>query len=534
MLRLPGPTLALSPDGRTLAFVGTGPDGQQLFLRRLGTLDVVAVSGTEGAASPFFSFDGEWIGFYADRELKRVPTGGGAPVVIADASGQPLGATWLPDGRIVFSTGYRAGLSIVPASGGTPEPFTTLDAAAGEVSHRLPHVLPHSRAVLFTAMGESGWRVLAQDLETGQRTHVLDGVSVQPAAGGHLVYGDVVEGSGATLFSVEFDDRRLEARGSARSVLEGVAARVSGVVHCALSRSGTLAYVPGSSRGTLVLIAADGAERAVPIDGESFGHPRFSPDGTRLAVAVSRSGQTDVWVYDLAADAVSRLTFDGGASPVWTPDGTGVTFGTGSRVGGGEGRGIRTRRVDGRGDHRVVTTLAPGTWHSLSDWVASGDTLVFVEAPDSVMDVSIVTDGERQILLQEPGVELRGGRVSPDGRWMAFQSDESGRHEIYITTFPDTDGRWQISTIGGTDPVWSRDGTELYYASEERLVAARIAFQPSVRVTGHRVVLDVITPRWFGDYDVHPDGDLFVVARLGGAPVQREIRVVLNWLEQLP
>jgi Tol biopolymer transport system component len=532
ILRLPGPAIALSPDGRTLVVVGAGPTGQHLFVRRLDALEAEAVPGTEGATSPFFSPDGESVGFYANGILKRVPTQGGTVTDVVAAPGEALGASWGPDDHIVFTTGYRSGLSRIPATGGTPEALTVLDTAAGELSHRFPEVLPSGHAVLFTVLTDSGWPVVAQDLDTGRRVHISGGDVARYARSGHLVLGDA-RGTSATLLAAPFDPLQLE-QGQLRPVIDGVAARNS-MVQYALSGNGTLAYVPGTSGTALVLVDTTGTERRVALDGETFAGPRFSPDGSQLAIAVVRNGQSDVWIYDMSGGVASRLTFEGGSFPAWTPDGAAMTFGTGPFLGAGEARGIRVKRADGRGTERQVAELEGTNWHMLSDWTAGGDTLVFNESREGIggLDVSLAFRGARATLLHEAGVEFRGGRLSPDGRWLAYQSDEGGQPEVYLTTFPGIEGRWQVSLGGGTDPVWSGDGRELYYVNDERLMAATLEFAPTVRTVERRVVLDVFAPLWYGDYDVHPDGGLIALVRGSGTGEQREIVMVLNWFAEL-
>jgi serine/threonine-protein kinase len=533
VLRLPGPAIAISSDGRTLALVGTGADGQRIYLRSLSMADPVPLAGTEGGASPFFSPDGEWIGFYADGMLMRVPTVGGTPITITEAPGEPLGASWGRDNTIVFSVGYRSGLRRVAADGGAAEQATVLDTASGEVSHRLPHFLPNEREVMYTALTANGNYLYAQDLLTGHRVRVRAGDDGKYAASGHLVYGERV-GTAASLIGVPFDPTRLEVTGTARPVLDDVAARTTGVVQYAISSNGTLGYIPGSSTTVLTLVDSDGMERSISLDGERFSHPRFSPTGDRVAVGVYQNGQFDIWIFDLTTQQASRLTFNGGASPVWTPDGQAVAFATGPLVGAGEARGILVRRVDGMGGEEIVTPLGPRTWHSLGDWTRSGDSLVYDASPEGAsVQIELAVDGQSIPMLHDAGVEFRDGRLSPDGRWLAYQSNETGRNEIYVTTFPAAGGRWQVSNAGGTDPIWGPSGTELLYVSEERMLAATLVFEPSVRVIDRRVKQDVFAPHWMGDYDVHPDGNLYALARIGGPAALREVVVILDWFDEL-
>ena len=514
-------SLALAPDGRTLVIAGTDSTDQRLYRRTLDRLEATPLPGTEGGMSPFFSPDGAWIGFFADRRLKRVPAGGGAAVDIAATPGFPAGASWGIDNRIVFSSGFRSPLHVVDAGGGTPEPLTTLDAGLG---HLYPEILPDGRTVLFN---EGRW-IHALDLTSGRRTNrLVEGIGARYAASGHLILSRQT-----TLLAVPFDPTRLEITGQVVPVVEGVAVErgAGGVAYFAVSRAGTLAYLPAARTYALVLAEPDGTERLLSED-PLLENPQFSPNGQRLVVAKTRrTGEApELWMYDLESAApASRLTSDGARAPVWTPDGASVTY---SHPGSDERSGIYTRSADGRGDARQIVRLP--NFHWLVGWTP-GRTLAYgmVEnvAVDGITRSSIlaIEDGKTRYVVG-PG-DTWGGRLSPDGRRLVYYSLDSGYFEIYATPFPDTGTRWLIGE--GTDPSWSPDGSEIYYRLGSRLMAARIDMASGVRVLSRRVVVESFSPPLYDDYDIHPNGRTVALVRAVGDARGREITLVLNWLAE--
>jgi Tol biopolymer transport system component len=514
-------SLALSPDGRTLVIAATDANGLRLYVRPVDRLDATPLAGTEGALGPFFSPDGAWIGFFADRRLKRVPAGGGAPVDITDAPGYPAGARWGRDDRIVFASGYLSPLRVVEAGGGTPETLTTPAAGLG---HQFPEVLPDGRTLLFN---EGGW-IHALDLGSGRQAALVQGTVPRYAASGHLILG-----RGTTLLAAPFDVARLELTGPVVPVVEGVAIERGSrsAPHVAVSPAGTLAYVPAAQEYALVLVQPDGTERVLSED-PLLENPQFSPNGERLVVArTRRAGETpELWLYDLESGTPpSRLTSDGGRAPVWTPDGVAVTY---SHPVPSERSGIYTRSADGRGDTRQIVPLS--SFHWLVGWTPQ-QTLAYgmMEnvAADGVSRSSILAfEGRESRHVVGPG-DTWGGRLSPDGRWLAYYSLDSGYFEIYVTPFPDTRARSLIAE--GTDPSWSPDGSEIYYRSGGRLMAARIDTASGVRVLSRRLVIEPFSPPLYDDYHIHPDGRTLALVRPSGDAQGREITVVLNWLAEL-
>ena len=514
-------SLALSPDGRMIVIAGSAEAGQQLYQRTLDRLEAIPLQGTTGATSPFFSPDGQWIGFFAEGHLRKVPAGGGAAVDITAVPEHTYGASWAPDDTIVLVWGARSPLYGVNARGATAQPITTL--ATGEVGHYHPEVLADGRTVLF----DSGRWVHALDRVSKRRVKLVEGSSPRYASSGHLIFC-----RGTTLLAVPFDMSRLEITGSIVPLVEGIGGGNTGTKHYAISSSGSLAYLPAAARHSLVLVKADGTERLVTEERQSFENPQFSPDGQKLAVATLARGDgaTDIWVHDLENGTASRLTFDGGRAPVWTPDGAAVTY---SQVGGRAG--IYSKRIDGSGDAQRLVAL--DEFHWLVGWTPDSRALVFARmeakraAGESPSSIWAFSNGQSRRIVG-PG-PLWGGRLSPDGDWIAYYRFESGTYEVYVTRFPEGGTRWLMSDSGGRDPSWSPDGTELYYRAGDRLLAARLDLKNGARVLSRRLVMQPFRPPLFDDYDIHPkDGRTLVIVR-PETDVPDQVTVVVNWFEEL-
>jgi Tol biopolymer transport system component/predicted Ser/Thr protein kinase len=477
-------TAAISRDGTRLAFVARGPGGkQQLATRLLNQAKATLLPGTENAYDPFFSPDGQWIGFFADAKMKKISVQGGAAVTLCDAGGA-RGASWGEDGSIVvtLTPNPGSGLSRVPAAGGTPQALTK-PREKGEVVHRWPQILPGGQAVLFTGnavpSGYDDANLEVLSLKTGQWKVVQHGgyfgrYLATSNGAGHLVY--VHQG---TLFAVGFDLDRLEARGTPAPLLEDVAANAqNGGGQYDVARNGTLVYLSGKASNASWPVAwMDSTGKTQPLlaaPGEYY-MPRFSPDGKRLALAVGPFAVGDIQVYDWQRDTMTRLTFtQRNKAPVWTPDGKHIVFQ--SQYPGANS--MRWIRADGAGEAQTLleskVTLDP---YSISP---DGKRLAFAwedmdtgrsdlwTLPLDVSDPEHPKPGKPELFLRTP---FRAGwpAFSPDSRWIAYSSGESGRLEVYVRSFPggapSGSGKWQISTAGGGRPIWSRDGRELFYQS---------------------------------------------------------------------
>jgi serine/threonine protein kinase/Tol biopolymer transport system component len=530
---LGSPAVTLSLDGSQLVYVGATAGGRpQLFLRALDSLETKPIPGTEGAFSPFFSPDGQWIGFFADNALKKVSISGGAAVTLCRLPAVQAAASWGANDTIVFHNILGSSLLQVPAVGGTPQPFTTLQ---GELFHAWPEFLPGGKAVLFTVFttGTGDGQIVAQGFPTGERKVLVQGgTNPHYVSSGHLVFAQA-----GTVMAAPFDLARLEVTGPPVPILEGVMGPQFSV-----SNLGSLVYVSGSfggNQGTLVWVDRKGAAQPLPAPQREYGPPRLSADGRRIATVIQRN----VWVYDISRDTLTRLTFEPNGSLIsaWTPDGKRITF----QINKGGSSGLFWTPADGSGpEERIATSehfLVPGSWSP------DGKLFAFTEVDSATSDDLWVlsvdgdprqagTEGRKaQPFLQTP---FREGmpKFSPDGRWLAYRSDESGRPEVYVQPYPGPGGKWQISTEGGGEPVWARNG-ELFYRSGNKMMAVETTTQPTFSPGKPRLLFEeqyVIGPGGGAAYDVTPDGQRFLMLKAAEqeqAPTQ--INVVLNWFEEL-
>jgi len=557
----PGDATSLSPDGAVVAFVAqTGAGGNpQLYVRRLSHLQASPLSGTDDAASPFFSPDGQWVAFFAGGKLKKINVTGGAVVTLCDAA-EPRGGAWGEDEMIVFQPNLRGGLMRVSSTGGTPAPLTAL--AEDEVTQRWPQILPGGQAVLFTS-GNAGIaydaaNLVVQALATGARTVVQRGGyhgrylpsgfgSPDRAArhGGHLVY--MHDG---TLFAAPFDLERLSVTGPPVPALEGVATNESsGGAQFAVSASGTVVYLPGqSSSGSVPIQWMDHAGKTTTLRATpaNWFNLLVAPDGRRLAFQIIE-GQSDIWVYEWARDTLTRLTFDSttDSKPVWTPDGRRLVFSS-ARADKSTGN-LYWQHADGSGDAQRLTESKnfqqPASWHP------SGRFLAFEEQhPQTDNDLMILPmagdeasgwkPGTPTVFLNSPFTE-REPMFSPDGRWIAYASNESGRFEVYVRPHPGPGGKWQISAGGGVYPTWSRTTRELFYGTPNRqiMIAPFGVEGDSFRAGKPRLWSEVryLTRGANRMFDLHPDGTRFALAPVEQTPgvTQGHVTFLFNFFDEL-
>ncbi len=522
-------TLAFAPDGTRLVYAAEHGGTTQLYLRSLDRLEATPVRDSEGAVSAFFSPDSRWLGFFAGTRLMKVPVEGGVPQTICEAA-EVRGASWGSDGTIVFSTG-TSGLRRVSASGGTPRVLLAPDFKHGEVAFYWPEILPRDEAVLSTALVGTT-RAFVVSLKTGARRDLTEGSGAHYSPSGHLVFA-----RGGSLFAAPFDIKRLELTGPAVSVLDGVMilSPYSSPLF-GLSGRGVLAYAPGSSpRETLVSVDRQGKVEPLPSEPRGYEEPRFSPDGKRLAVTI-RADNPDIWILDISRGTSARLTFEAGEdeTPVWTPDGGKVTY---SADRAGHPRAFYWKPSDGSGaEERLVESE---THPHVSSWSPDGRTLVYTEFdPVSSGDIWLLTLGEkveRRPWLRTPFNE-RAARFSPDGHWLVYVSNESGRDEVYVQPFPGPGGKWQISVSGGTEAVWSHAGSEIFYRSGDKMMAVSVASGRGFSAETPQVLFEgrfVPTRRGEAAYDVSPDDRRFVMVQRGVQSVATHLNVVLNFSEEL-
>jgi Tol biopolymer transport system component len=530
------PAVALSPDGTQLAYVAVQGGTQQLYLRAMDSLEARPILGTEGAVGPFFSLDGQWLGFFAGTKLKKISVSGGTAQTLGDAT-LAHGESWSNQGTIAFSPGTASFLQQVSEAGGASQPLTRL--AAGEVSHRWPEFLPGGQAFLFAASTSSfNWtnsQVAVQTLSTGERRNLIQGAThPRYASSGHLVYAQA-----GSLMAVPFDAQRLAVTGAAVPVVENVShAPTAGAAQYSISTTGSLVYVPGgvqANQRKLVWVSRNGAEQRAAAPERAYMLPRISPDGKRVAVGIVEH-ETQLWLYDLSREALTRFTFEGNVNlnAAWTPDGKRIAFQS-SKEGPPN---IYWQQADGSGGLERLTTSEYA--HVPMSWSPDGQLLAFMEVnPSTQRDIWVLRMGDRKA---EPFLKTRFDesvpRFSPDGRWLAYVSNESGRYEIYVQPYPGPGGKWQISTEGGTEPAWNYNGRELFYRCGNRMMAVDIATQPSFAAGKPRMLFEgpyERSPATSPNYDVSPDGQRFLMLKSAetGESAPTQINVVLNWFEEL-
>ena len=527
--------LSVSPDGTQVVFSARqGADQPQLFVRPLDQFEARPIPGTEGALAPFFSPNGEQVGFFASGALKKVSLAGGAPVTICDVVAANAGATWGSDDIIVFATAFTStGLFRVSAAGGRPEALTTPDFEQGESSHRLPHFLPDGNSVLFTVEGEEQRHLALVSLENGERqdfSALAGAADAWYVPTGHLVFAQA-----GTLLAVPFDLARHEIIGAPAPVLDGVYTSPAAVDFFGTSLGGTLVYVPSlrtNFESSVVWVDREGRSTLVTQYPGRVSYPRLSPDSTQLGVVIGQVGNRDVWVSDIARGARTRVTSEGDNTVlIWTPDGRQVTFAS-DRSGPFN---LYRKPADGSGDAELLLESEhpqyPGSWSS------DGQLLAFYEInPTTGRDIWVLPqDGDPAPFVVTPFSE-RSPRFSPDDNWIAYISDESGQDEVYVQPYPGPGGKVTISTDSGQEPVWSADGRELMYRHGDDMMAVSVETQPSFTAGRPRRLFeqhyDVALGGFNQNYDVSPDGQQFLMVSSDEEPL-RQFNIVQNWFDEL-
>ena len=527
-----GSTIAFSPDGSRIVYVGRAPSGQRLYVRGLDQLDPVPVPGSDGAILPFFSPDGQWLGFKQDNRLVKVALAGGPVTPVCDAPGETYGATWTPGDTIIFAG--DSGLMDVPAAGGAAH---VLARPGKDESFRWPDVLPGGRVVLFTAVEGRILKLAALVRSTGEVKRLTQtGGYPRYVSSGFVVLTD----PSGIISAVPFDARRLETSGAPIPMADKVIINTDGDVNLGVSRSGAFAYQGTVAFGSrLLLVDRHGAAREAGSDTGFYFMPRLSPDDRRVAMfrfTDVNLAAGDVWVMDLLQHTRTRLTFDTVSGvPVWTPDGRRIAYTRFPKgILAGPTGSIYWVPSDGSGTPESLV-VAPGRWIP-AGFAAGGRELVYSggvlgsKAQIRWLDLA-GSRTDRQFLATT--FDNYNPSLSPDGRWIAYVSDESGRREVYVRPFPGPGGRWQVSLDGGQEPVWSRAGGEIFFRSADKMMAAAVRTQPGFEVLGRSLLFTGSYDQAgrYRDYDVTRDGQTFVMLQ----PAQStalSVFVTLNWFDQ--
>jgi tRNA A-37 threonylcarbamoyl transferase component Bud32 len=521
----PLPLMDIAPDGSGFVYVGMGPQGRRLYWRGFNRFANRPLVGTEDAENPFFSPDGAWVGYRARNRMYKISMAGGAPQEIL--SWPFTGAEWGADGRIIFGGGGDStGLFEVSADGGTPKRITTVDAAKGELDHRSPCLLPGGRHAVFEVTTTSTTRIAAVDLANGAITYLTEGRYPSYAPSGHLVY---MTRNGPRV--IGFDPKRLVVRGSESPVEPDGSPSGDPMSEVHVSANGTLAYLTrDANRRLMVEVDRLGRERVLSPDLRGYDSPRYSPDGKRLAVRIQDSEGFHIWIFDFARGTSLRLTFDRSSYyPEWTPDGLRIAYP--STVDGETG--IWWKSAGGGGAAERFYDPPQAQWES--SWSRSGRYVV-IRQNDSVTgrDLWLVSLPDRKPtpLLVTPASE-HSPALSPDGRYLAYVSNATGRAEVYVRTVPDSSGTWLVSESGGGEPRWSANGRELFYRAGEAIMSVGFQAQPTVAFGKRDTVFAgayVPNPN-HSNFDVHPSGDRFVMVRMSEG--ERRAVIVMNWDAEL-
>lgn len=527
------PIIAISPDGRTVAYAARDGRRQLLYTRRLDQFEAVAVEGTDGATRPFFSWDGNWLGFFAQGSMKKVALGGGKPLTIAKVDGH--GAAWGPNGTIVLGGNPFVGLKVLTASGSDVRDLVKVDREAGEVAHLWPRFLPDGEHILFTAWLGGGFDqtpVYLFSLRTKQRKRVAFGSSAVYADSGHLYYA-----RDNLLLSAGFD-LRGHTIGPEQPSEPGLAwGGICGVSQFAISRNGTLVYAKaGTDAGGLIYrTGADGEYKALVSERQEYHHPRLSPDGKQLAVSILSGGRYSVRIIDLSSGAARQLTPGANRNlySVWSPDGKWLAYAS-DRDGP---YSVYRQLADGSGlAERLTVAKAPQIPLS---WAPDGSALLYAEMNETTGSDLLVLSlrGDRKVQpFQRTAFGEEAAQFSPDGKWVAYASNQSGKSEVYVSRFTKPEISWQVSTDRGWSPMWSAKGDEIVFRGRNGLLAAHASFggkgteTPRIQKPREVLTLDMkegVFP-YLTNYDISRDGKGFIVL-ISESTERPSLRVVTNW-----
>jgi len=521
------PAVAISPRETHIAYVAEAGGSSQLYVRPLESLVAAAIPGTEGAISPFFSPDGEWIGFFSAGKLKKVAISGGSVRTLADAA-IGFGGAWGADGNIVFAPNNGSALLQVPADGGATRPVTVLDAARGEFSHRWPSLTSDGQHVIYAVGIEGSWddaQIVAQSVRGGDRRVLVEG-GTHPR---YLQDGRLLYARGGAIFAMVIDARTGKTQGQPQRVLESIFESSDGAAQFSISSSGSIVYVPGVENDRRVVwVDHTGAVQPLAVPRGPYSSPRLSPDGRALALVAARNGE-EIWIYDIAGGVLKQFTHGGGSAPVWSSDGDHLAF-SATRDGP---PAVFWRRTDrSGGDERLSTGADAQVPQSVSP---DGQLAVLGQDARGNRDIMLVSlAGDHAVRQFHPSPASESAPTfSRNGRWIAYVSDESGTNEIYAARSDGIGPAVRLSSRGGTEPRWHPNSTEVFFRSGTRMMTVKLRSTLALAPGAERLLFDGAFVSGTGlsaEYDVSPDGArLLMLEALGGADSVRELRVILGW-----
>jgi serine/threonine-protein kinase len=530
-----GPALSISSDGSSLVYTVQRGDATELRRRSMNQLEPTRLSGTEGAQGPFFRFATDEIGFFAKSQLYRMSRDDSSPVRLSE-SPNPRGASWVGE-QIVFSPRTESGLSLMSSRGASPTSLTELALDKGERSHRWPSILPDGKHVLFTCWSTTGFDIERVNLESRERKLLVkDGSYARFVPTGHILF---IRDS--TLMAQAFDpsdEDEVEVVGEPTKMVEDVHYdRLTGAAFYDVSSDGTLVYAPREEEseeiyGRLLTLRRDGAARLLNPVSRAYQVPRLSPSGKSLLTILTERGSTDVWSMELGRATMSRITFDGqNGVAVWNPDGNHIAF-TAER---GGAFNLFSKSIDSSEPERRLTE-SPNTQFPTS-WSTDGRKLAFVEFdPETGLDIWIWRDRGKSEPFQNSTFNESAAVFSPDGRFLAYVSNETGQDEVYVRPADGSSGKWPISTAGGREPVWRGDGAELFYRDEEWMMAVPIEMEGGFEPGAPRPLFEAPFDEAgapYANYDVSKDGSEFLMVRTDEGREAKRLVVVTNWFSEL-
>jgi Tol biopolymer transport system component len=539
-----GSAVAISPDGSQIVFVAVRNGISYLMLRRLDHIEVTRMTGTEGASSPFFSRNGEWIGFFADGYLKKVPTLGGAPVTVCETRAGNDGC-WIDDNRIIFADSYKRCLMLVPSKGGSPKQITTsIKFIQGKIEqqHTRPQVLPGGDKILFTVLNSlDDVKIEVVSIETGERWNLID----QACNGIYLNSGHLIYCWKGDLMAVPFDSKRLEVTGNPVLIIDGVLMDFNSRAHISVSEGGTLVYIPGDiiePDDKLEILDISGEHRVLDLPVGRYQSPRFSPDGKRILINYLQANSS-CWIYELDRGTFNRFTEKEYTAfwPIWTPDGKKVAYNSNSH--GGSALNLYLKETDG---NDAAERLSESDYHQQpKSWTPDGNSLIFQEGihPETGIDILLLQMDTKEIrpLLNSSANESHPN-LSRDGNWLAYVSDQSGKEDVFVCSFPDLSHTQQVSVSGGVEPLWSPECDKLYFRdiTGNKLMVVSI-------LGNNEGILNFSKPQlvmegnfkhssgpWGRNYDLSPDGKewIFIMEERVDS-LTNQVNIILNWQQEL-
>jgi serine/threonine-protein kinase len=542
------PAVAVSDDGSRIALVGNRKGIDQLYIRPINEFEPRLLPGTEGASSPFFSPDGAWVAFFAGGQLKKVPADGGPVITLAGGATDNRGGIWCADDTIIYTPAPTTAIYRIPAAGGTPAPASTIDEAKHERTHRWPDLLPDGKTVLVTVGSVEhpddydDATIEAIRLDTGARTTVLKGGrTARYLSTGHLLFL-----RGKVLYAVPFDAAALSVKGAPVPVIDGISGDVTtGSAHYAVAKNGTLVFAPGDPSGgnrQLVWVDKQGKTTAIDVVPGHFGDPHLAPDGRRVAVASSTGASVrDIYVIDTMLGTSSRFTFGDAENrtPIWSHDGRRLVYVAYDRT--KNVSALMTKSADGTGEAQKLTEV---TGQAYAEALSRDDTTLVFSASSArgmfqIFRVALQTDAKPALEVSSPTGDVQMSALSPDGKWLAYYSAESGHPEVYVQSFASKSSRVQLSAAGGTEPHWAPDGTAIYYQQADGMM--RVPIEPGAALVLGKGEM-IFNSSWLPPisdsgqtYDLDPKGGhRFLMLRPAVEGEQLpSLRVIFNWFDEL-